>query len=64
LFFPLFVYVILFGLVLYLALSLAAAVSQVKQIKLLLPVWLGIIATHLIYGCFFLFGLAKRDLKR
>jgi cellulose synthase/poly-beta-1,6-N-acetylglucosamine synthase-like glycosyltransferase len=64
LFFPLFVYVLLFGLVLYLALSLAASVVQVKQIRLLLSVWSGIIATHLIYGCFFLLGLVKRDLKR
>ena len=63
-FLPLFRYVILSGLVLYIALGLTAAALQVKGIKLLLSVWLGIIATHLVYGSFFLSGLAKRDLKR
>jgi cellulose synthase/poly-beta-1,6-N-acetylglucosamine synthase-like glycosyltransferase len=64
LFFPLFAYVVLLGLALYLASSLTAAALQVKGMKLLLSVWLGIITTHLVYGSFFLFGLAKRDLKR
>ena len=63
-FLPLFRYVVLSGLVLYIALGLTAAALQVKGIKLLLSVWLGIIATHLVYGSFFLSGLAKRDLKR
>ena len=48
----------------YLALSLIAAALQVKSVKLVLSVWLGIIVTHLVYGSYFLFGLAKRDLKR
>jgi cellulose synthase/poly-beta-1,6-N-acetylglucosamine synthase-like glycosyltransferase len=64
LFFPVFAFVLLFGMAFYLSLSLAAAASQVKKLKFVLSVWLGIIATHLIYGCFFLSGLAKRELKR
>jgi cellulose synthase/poly-beta-1,6-N-acetylglucosamine synthase-like glycosyltransferase len=63
-FFPLFAYVVLLGTALYLVTSLTAAALQVKGMKLLLSVWLGIIATHLVYGSFFLSGLAKRDLKR
>ena len=61
---PVFVYVLLFCLVLYLSLSLAAASTQVKTAKLLFLVWSGIIATHLIYGSYFLIGLSKRELKR
>ena len=64
LFFPFFAYVVLFGVAVYLVLSLIAAALQVKNVKLLLSVWLGIIVTHLVYGSFFLSGLAKRDLKR
>lgn len=62
--FPFFVYVILFGVAVYLVSSLTAAALQVKNVKLLLSVWLGIIVTHLVYGSFFLSGLVKRDLKR
>lgn len=64
LFFPIFTFVMLFGTIFYLSLSLAAAASQVKKLRFVLSIWLGIIATHLIYGCFFLSGLAKRELKR
>jgi cellulose synthase/poly-beta-1,6-N-acetylglucosamine synthase-like glycosyltransferase len=64
LFFSFFAYVVLFGVTVYLVLSLIAAALQVKSVKLLLSVWLGIIVTHLVYGSFFLSGLAKRDLKR
>ena len=64
LFFSFFAYVVLFGVTVYLVLSLIAAALQVKSMKLLLSVWLGIIVTHLVYGSFFLSGLAKRDLKR
>lgn len=64
LYFPVFTFVLLFGTAFYLALSFAAAVSQVKKLRFVLSVWFGIIATHLIYGCFFLSGLAKRELKR
>ena len=63
-FLPLFIYVVLFGIVLYLSLSFVAALTQVKISKLLLLVWFGIIATHLIYGLYFLFGLSRRELKR
>ncbi len=62
--FPLFSYVMLFAVSTYLVLSLVAAVLQVKTVKLMLSVWAGIIVTHMVYGTFFLFGLAKRDLKR
>jgi hypothetical protein len=62
--FPFFAYIVLFGVAVYLVLSLIAAALQVKSVKLLLSVWLGIIVTHLVYGSFFLSGLAKRDLKR
>jgi hypothetical protein len=53
-----------FSTVVYLALSLIAAGLQVRNVKLLFLVWIGIIATHIIYGSFFLSGLIKRDLKR
>ena len=64
LFYSSFLFILLFGIGLYLLLGIIAAASQVKEIKLLLSVWLGIIATHIIYGCFFILGLSKRDLKR
>jgi cellulose synthase/poly-beta-1,6-N-acetylglucosamine synthase-like glycosyltransferase len=64
LFFSFFAYVVLFGVVVYLVSSLIAAALQVRNVKLLLSVWLGIIVTHIVYGSFFLSGLAKRDLKR
>jgi cellulose synthase/poly-beta-1,6-N-acetylglucosamine synthase-like glycosyltransferase len=64
LFFPVFAYVLLFGVVAYFVLSLIAAILQVGDTKLLFPVWLGIVVTHIIYGSFFLSGLIKRDLKR
>jgi glycosyltransferase involved in cell wall biosynthesis len=63
-FLPVFVYVLIFVSALYLFLSLVAASTQVKTPKLLLLVWSGIIATHLIYGLYFLLGLSKRELKR
>ena len=62
--FPFFAYVVLFGAVVYLVSSLIASALQVRNVKLLLSVWLGIIVTHIVYGSFFLSGLAKRDLKR
>ena len=64
LFFSFFAYVVLFGVVAYLVSSLIASALQVRNVKLLLSVWLGIIVTHIVYGSFFLSGLAKRDLKR
>jgi cellulose synthase/poly-beta-1,6-N-acetylglucosamine synthase-like glycosyltransferase len=62
--FQFFVYVLLFGVALYLVSSLIAAALQVQSVKLLISVWIGIIVTHIIYGSFFLSGLIKRDLKR
>ncbi|MGD0644133.1 MAG: glycosyltransferase [Candidatus Bathyarchaeia archaeon] len=64
LFFSFFAYVVLFGLAVYLASSLIASTLQVRNVRLVLSVWLGIIVTHLVYGSFFISGLAKRDLKR
>jgi cellulose synthase/poly-beta-1,6-N-acetylglucosamine synthase-like glycosyltransferase len=62
--FRFFAYFMFFSTVVYLALSLIAAGLQVRNVKLLFLVWIGIIATHIIYGSFFLSGLIKRDLKR
>ena len=64
LFFSFFAYILLFGLAVYLVSSLIAAALQVRSVKLMFSVWLGIIVTHIIYGSFFLSGLIKRDLKR
>ena len=64
LFFSFFAYIVLFGVGMYLVLSLIAAALQVRNVKLVFSVWLGIIVTHIIYGSFFLSGLVKRDLKR
>jgi len=63
-FLSLFVYITLFAFVGYLVSSLVAAALQVRDIKMVLLVWIGIIVTHIIYGSFFIFGLVKRDLKR
>ncbi len=62
--FSLFLYILLFGVAVYLVSSLIAAALQVRAAKLLFSVWLGIIVTHIIYGSFFIAGLIKRDLKR
>ncbi|MDR0373368.1 MAG: glycosyltransferase [Nitrososphaerota archaeon] len=63
--FPLFLSVLLVGLLAYLAAGLIATISlQLNDIKLIFVVWVGIIVTHLVYGSYFLTGLAKRDLKR
>jgi cellulose synthase/poly-beta-1,6-N-acetylglucosamine synthase-like glycosyltransferase len=64
LFFSFFAYILLFGLATYFVSSLIAAALQVRNVKLLFSVWIGIIVTHIIYGSFFLSGLIKRDLKR
>jgi uncharacterized membrane protein len=64
LFFQFFAFVVLFGVTVYLVSSLIAAALQVRKVKMLLSVWTGIIATHIIYGFFFILGLAKSDLKR
>jgi cellulose synthase/poly-beta-1,6-N-acetylglucosamine synthase-like glycosyltransferase len=59
-----FLNILLLAVTAYLVLSLIAAAFEVKEAKLLLPVWLGIIVTHVVYGLYFLVGLAKRDLRR
>jgi len=53
-----------FALVGYLALCLAASLIEVKNLKIIPAVWLGIILTHLCYGIFFIIGFLKSDLKR
>jgi cellulose synthase/poly-beta-1,6-N-acetylglucosamine synthase-like glycosyltransferase len=63
-FFPFLSYFLAISVVMYFALCLLAATLQVKNPKLVLLVWMGIIATHIVYGVFFLSGLIKRDLKR
>ena len=55
---------LLLAIVTYLVLSAIAAVLKVKEAKLLFPVWLGIIATHVVYGLSFLAGLMKRELVK
>jgi len=62
--FPLFGYIVVLGAAAYLVSSLVSATVQVKSVKLVFLVWLGIIATHIVYGSFFLSGLVKRDLNR
>jgi GT2 family glycosyltransferase len=62
--FPFCRYIFMSGVAAYLVSSLLAAVLQVRRVRLALLVWLGIIATHMIYGSFFLSGLVKSDLKR
>jgi cellulose synthase/poly-beta-1,6-N-acetylglucosamine synthase-like glycosyltransferase len=62
--FSFFLFIVVFGVATYLALSLIAAAVQVKKMKLILLVWSAMIVTHIVYGVFFLSGLIKRDLKR
>jgi glycosyltransferase involved in cell wall biosynthesis len=59
-----FLNILLLAVVLYLVLSLIAALLEVKEMKLVLPVWLGIMVTHFVYGLSFMAGLMKRDLQR
>jgi len=56
--------VLLLTMAVYLVLCLIATLRETKDLKLVLPVWLGVIATHIVYGVSFLMGLMKRDLKR
>ena len=62
--FPFFTSIMLIAVAVYLVLTLIASAMQVRQMKILFLVWLGIVVTHIIYGSFFLYGLVKRDLKR
>jgi len=59
-----FLNLLLLAVAAYLILGLIAALLEVKEAKLLLPVWSGIIATHVVYGVSFLAGLMKCDLER
>jgi cellulose synthase/poly-beta-1,6-N-acetylglucosamine synthase-like glycosyltransferase len=59
-----FLNVLLLAVAAYLILGLIAAFLEVKEIKLLPSVWLGIIATHVVYGVSFLMGLMKSNLER
>jgi len=60
----LFLKVSLMAITAYLILCLIATLLEVRDAKLVLPVWLGIISTHVFYGASFLIGLLARDLKR
>ncbi len=62
--FPVFIYITLTGFGIYLALSLVSAILQVRDFKMIILVWMGIIATHIFYGLTFFSGIVKRDLKR
>ena len=59
-----FVGVLLSAVVIYLVSCLIASLLEVKQLRLVLPVWVGIVATHVVYGLSFLAGLMKRELER
>lgn len=54
---------VLLATLLYLLLCLFATL-YVKSAKLFIPVWLGIVMTHIVYGESFLQGLIKRILER
>lgn len=57
--------VFLTGIMAYLITCLASAILAVrKDVKLIPLVYIGIIATHITYGTYFLLGLIKRDLER
>lgn len=57
--FPIF----LIMLVGYLFLCLLASFAEVKDIRMIPAIWLGIILTHICYGVFFISGFLKCDLK-
>lgn len=59
-----FLNILLLAVAVYLVFSLIAAASEIKEAKLLIPVWFGITMTHIVYGLSFLAGLMKRDLRR
>jgi len=47
----------------YLILTFVSAVLS-KDVKMIFPVWIGTILTHLTYGIYFLIGLSKKELVR
>jgi len=55
---------LLLAVSLYFIFGLIATLLEVRDVRLILPVWLGIIATHVVYGVSFLVSLMKRDLER
>jgi len=55
---------LLWAILLYITLALIATLLEVRDVRLILPVWLGIVATHVVYGAAFLMGLMKRGLER
>ncbi len=62
--YPFFLDILLLAITTYLILGLIASLLEVKEAKLLLSVWLGTMATHIVYGLSFLVGFIKRDLQR
>jgi cellulose synthase/poly-beta-1,6-N-acetylglucosamine synthase-like glycosyltransferase len=56
--------VLFLAMTIYLVLCLIATLRETKNPKLVLTVWFGVIATHIVYGVSFLMGLMKRDLAR
>ena len=50
--------------VIYFTLCLAAALLQVRNVGLVLLIWLGIATTHIVYGMSFCVGLMKRELDK
>jgi cellulose synthase/poly-beta-1,6-N-acetylglucosamine synthase-like glycosyltransferase len=61
--YPIFRWIFVVLLSAYITLALIAALPA-KNMKLILPTWLGIIATHMVYGTYFLIGLMSSKLKR
>ncbi|MEM2970583.1 MAG: glycosyltransferase family 2 protein, partial [Candidatus Bathyarchaeia archaeon] len=61
---PFFMNILLVATAVYLITCLVTTLMEVKELRLVPLVWLGIIATHFVYGAFFLAGLIKRDLAR
>jgi len=48
----------------YLFFSLVTSFLEVKGLKLILLIWLGIVLTHLVYGVSFIIGFVESDLQR
>lgn len=60
-----FLYIFLLSIYLFAALAVSLMATAYGKSLLLLPlVFTGIIATHIIYGTYFLLGLAARELER
>tara|TARA_B100001971_G_C18205480_1_gene547311 strand:+ start:238 stop:1263 length:1026 start_codon:yes stop_codon:yes gene_type:complete len=56
--------ILLLTLVAYSIFGIISTLFQVREIKIIPLVWIGIISTHIVYGFAFLIGLLKNDLKR